>query len=73
MIDKFKEAIDSGDKFVALLTDLSKAFDCINHPLLIAKIDRYGVSPLSIKIIFPYLSNRTRHTNILHGVPQGQF
>ena len=38
MTEKFKEAIDRGDKFGALLTDLSKAFDCINHPLLIAKI-----------------------------------
>ena len=36
MIEKFKEAIDRGNEFGALLTDLSKAFDCINHPLLIA-------------------------------------
>ena len=43
MIKKFKEAIDTWDTFGALLTDFSKAFDCINHPLLIAKIDSYGV------------------------------
>ena len=77
----FKEAIDRGDKFGALLTDLSNAFDRINHPLLIAKIDSYGVSPMSTKIIFSYLSNRTQRTkiknsfskrsNIVHGVPQG--
>ena len=39
MIEKSKEAIDIGDTFGALLTDLYKAFYFINHPLLIAKID----------------------------------
>ena len=81
MIEKFKEAIDRGNKFGALLTDISRAFDCINHPLLIAKIDSYGFSPSSTKTIFSYLSNSTQCTkiknsfskrsNILHGVPQG--
>ena len=83
MIEKFKEAIDRGDKFGALLTDLSKAFDCINHPLPIATIDTYGVLPMSTKIILSYLSNRTQRTKIknsfskrsiiLHGVPQGSI
>ena len=59
MIEKFKEVIDRGDKFGALLTDLSKTFDCIDHPLLIAKIDSYGVSTLSTNIIYSYLSNPT--------------
>ena len=60
MIEKFKEAIDRGYEFGALLTDLSKAFDCINHPLLIAKLYSYGMSPLCINMIFPYLSYRTQ-------------
>ena len=64
MIEKFKEAIDGGDKFGGLFTDLSKAFDCINHPLFIAKIDSYGVSAMSIKTIFSYLSNHTQRTKI---------
>ena len=32
LIEKFKEAIDAGNKFGALLTDLSKTFDCLDHP-----------------------------------------
>ena len=47
-----KEAIDRGNEFGALLTDLSEAFDRINHPLLIAKLYNYGVSLLSINMIF---------------------
>ena len=39
MIETFKEAVDSGNEFGALLTDLEK-FDCINHPLLLVKL--YG-------------------------------
>ena len=64
MIKKFKEAIDRGYEFGAVLTDLSKAFDCINHPRLIAKLYNYGVSPLSINMIFSYLSNGTSRTKI---------
>ena len=83
MIEKFKEAIDRCSEFGALLTDLSKAFDCINHPLLLAKLYNYGVSPLSINMIFSYLNNRTHRTKtsesfsersrIEHGVPQGSI
>ena len=83
MIEKFKEAIDRGYEFGALLTDLSKAFDCINHPLLIAKLYNYGVSSLSINMIFSNLSNRTHRTKINecfsersrieHGKPQGSI
>ena len=36
MIEKYKKNIDRGNEFGVLLTQLSKAFDCINHPLLVA-------------------------------------
>ena len=41
MIEKFKVTINRGNEFGALLTELSKAFDCINHSLLIVKLYNY--------------------------------
>ena len=42
MIQKWKESVDNGGVFGAIMTDLSKAFDCLHHELLIAKLDAYG-------------------------------
>ena len=41
MIEKWKESVDKGGAFGALMTDLSKVFDCLNHRLLKTKIDAY--------------------------------
>ena len=57
-IEKLKEAIDRGNEFGALLTDLSKAFNCINHPLFML-----NCTIMSVNMIFSYLSNRTHRTN----------
>ena len=46
LTEEFK-AIDTDNKFGALLTDLLKAFDCLDHSLLVAKLP-----PLSLKLIF---------------------
>ena len=83
LIKKFKEAIDTGNKFGALLTDLSKAFDWLDHSLLVAKLHWYGLSPLLLKLIFSYFSDRTHRTKIKeyfsnrlkikYGVPQGSI
>ena len=51
MIDKWKKAIDRNKVFGAILTDFSKAFDCISHDLLIAKLHVYGLSLPALKMI----------------------
>ena len=53
IIEKFNETIDRVNEFGALLTDLSKTFEYTNHPIVIAKLYNYGVSPLSINMFFP--------------------
>ena len=63
LIEKFKEAVDTGNKFGALLTDLSKEFDCLDHSLLVAKLHWYRFSPLSLKLIVSYLAIIPSHQN----------
>ena len=54
MLKKWMNARDNGNIAGAVLTDLSKAFDCLDHELLIAKLDAYGLTfnrwPISIVI-----------------------
>ena len=62
MLEKWKNSIDKGKCFGALLTDLSKAFDCLSHGLLIAKLHAYGFNFPVLKPIRSYLSNRKQRT-----------
>ena len=65
----------------ACLCDLSKAFDCVSHSLLIRKLEHYNFSKLSIDLLKSYLSNRSQFVSvrgvssdtmpITMGVPQG--
>ena len=83
MIEKWKKSMDDKKSFGALLTDLSKAFDCLVHDLLIAKLNAYGFTLPSLKIIHSYLSNRKQRVkingeysswnDIILGVPQGSI
>ena len=58
MLEIWKEATDNNKAFGALLTDLSKAFDCLSHDLLIAKLHAYGLDIDSLNIPQDYLSSR---------------
>ena len=64
MLEKWKNAVDKGKCFGALLTDLSKAFDCLSQELLIAKLHAYGFDLQALKLIQSYLSNRKQRTKI---------
>ena len=44
--------------------DLSKAYDCIPHALLVAKLECYGLDELSLMLILDYLSNHKKRTKI---------
>ena len=81
MIEHWRSTLDRKGYAGAVLMDLSKAFDCINHDLLIAKLHAYGFGIDSLKMIKDYLSNRKQRVKIntsfstwsdlLLGVPQG--
>ena len=83
MIDKWKKALDNHKVFGAVLTDLSKAFDCISHDLLIAEPNAYRLSLPALKLITDYLQNRRQRTkigsvhsdweDIISRVPQGSI
>ena len=51
MINKWKNTVDDNEAFGAVLTDLSKALDCVCHDLLIAKLNAYGLSLPALKLI----------------------
>ena len=83
MLENWKSSIDKGKAFGVLLTDLSKAFDCLSHQLIIAKLNACGLSRSTLKLIQSYLSERKQRTKInqarssweeiLFGVPQGSI
>ena len=64
MLEKWKRAVDNNKAFGALLTYLSKAFDCISHDLLIATLNAYELSLSALQLVHSYLQNRKQRTKI---------
>ena len=83
MIEKLRKSLDFRRASVALLTELSKVFDCLPHDVLIAKLHAHGIKKGSLNLLYSYLKNRKQRVrlnntysewiDILFGVPHGSI
>ena len=77
MIEKIGKIRDSKGVFATVLTDLSKAFDCTSHELLLTKLHAYDFDKILLTFMHSYLSQRLQKTkvgstfSVLSGVPHG--
>ena len=80
-VDNIKLDIDNNKLVCGIFADLSKAFDTVDHSILIKKIDYYGIRGVAKNLITSYLTNRKQYVQvngskskylpITCGVPQG--
>ena len=83
MIEKARKILDKGGTLEALLTDLSKSFDCMTYGLLIAKLHALNFEMNELNLIFDYLTGRkhrvkisfsfSSYLDIFHSVPQASI
>ena len=83
LLEKCRKVLDKRGFARLLRTDLSKAFDCIDHELLIAKLHAYGFNIKSLEFIHSYLYDRIQRVKINSsfshwsklesGIPQGSI
>ncbi len=86
--DKLSELLEDNLYVISTFIDLSKAFDTINHDILLKKLSYYGIRGICLDLLKSYLSNRlqkvkiakpdasvvfSRYTGISCGVPQGSI
>ena len=64
IVEDWKEVLDKNMYIDAVLMDLSKAFDCLPHDLLLAKLKAYGVSEESCNLMASYFGNRHQRVKI---------
>ena len=82
-IDKVSNAIDDSKHTIGIFLDLSKAFDTIDHQILLHKLSFYGIRGIPLEWFRSYLSNRSQYCSInginsssgilTYGVPQGSI
>ena len=83
LIDKISEALDQGELVIGILLDFSKAFDTVDHGILLKKLELYGVKDTALKWFDSYLTNRLQYVTynniksdkekVKCGVPQGSI
>ena len=64
MIESWQALQNKGQKVGAIIMDLSKAFDTLNHKLLFKKLQAYGFDKKSLSFIESYFTNRKQRTKI---------
>ena len=64
LLHSWQRELDSGSFVGTILMDLSKAYDCISHKLLIAKLECYSLDEFNLKLILNYLGYRKQRTKI---------
>lgn len=71
--------LNKNENILALFLDLKKAFDLVDHEILMYKLLKYSFDPLAIQLLSSYLSNRFIYVGksglykMFHGVPQGSI
>ena len=83
MIKSWKAKLNNGSKVEVIIMDLSKAFDSLNHDLLLAKLEAYGLDHKAVSFMKSYLTNRLQRCKVNNsfskwmkisaGVPQGSI
>ena len=83
MYDKISSAIDNKEYTVGIFIDLSKAFDIVDHDILLSKLEHYGIRGTALSWFENYLNNREQYVEfnghrselwrIKCGVPQGSI
>ena len=81
LVDRAVLELDKGNSSLAIFLDLTKAFDTLNHKILLSKLQYYGINNTAFTWFSSYLENRVHYTqldfcksdkrNISLGVPQG--
>ena len=64
LFEYWRRALDDGEVVGLLSTDMSKAFDCLHHPLLLAKLRAYGFDESSVDLMQSYFMDRYSRTRI---------
>ena len=63
IVDKIHEGIEKGMFSCGIFLDFSKAFDTVNHAILVRKLEHYGIRGIAKDWFVSYLSNRKRFTS----------
>ena len=83
LLQRWQNELDNSGLVGTILMDLSKAYDCLPHDLIIAKFEAYGLSKSSLSLLLDYLTSRKQRVKIgssysiwneiKRGVPQGSI